>query len=286
MSQWKELPTALDPRAGEFVHALRRLKDSGGLSFATLAKRTSYSKSSWERYLNGKNLPPADAVSELGRVCGEDVQRLLELRSAAAEHWHASPAAAPDRSAGAAPAPVAAAERTPGDGDPAPGPDGGESAAPSAHADGAADGAGNAVRRRSPRMAALVGAVAVVLGVLVAAAVVLLPSSKPTAAENRRVESAPFAFTPGTTYSCDIHREAGLLHAGRSDTVEALLQQITTSWDVVEAQCLLRYRGYDVGEVDGAYGAATERAVKRLQDDNNLVVDGIMGPHSWEVLRR
>lgn len=103
---------------------------------------------------------------------------------------------------------------------------------------------------------------------------------------NRQAEQSPYLFEPGRTYSCDIHREGGLLHTGHSDSTEAVLQQITTSGDVVEAQCLLEYRGYEVGVIDGAYGAATERAVKRFQDDAGLVVDGIMGPHTWRELRR
>ncbi|MEV8001544.1 peptidoglycan-binding domain-containing protein [Streptomyces parvus] len=41
-----------------------------------------------------------------------------------------------------------------------------------------------------------------------------------------------------------------------------------------------------MGAVDGAYGQATEKAVKRLQEANGLVVDGIVGPHTWQALRQ
>lgn len=58
--------------------ALRELRTASGLSLAGLAAKTPYSKSSWERYLNGKTLPPREAVEELspaggrtgGPVCG------------------------------------------------------------------------------------------------------------------------------------------------------------------------------------------------------------------------
>ncbi|WP_256090352.1 helix-turn-helix domain-containing protein, partial [Actinacidiphila rubida] len=42
---------------------LRVLTDRTGLSLSALAHRTPYSKSSWERYLNGKALPPQHAVT-------------------------------------------------------------------------------------------------------------------------------------------------------------------------------------------------------------------------------
>ncbi|WP_143589234.1 helix-turn-helix domain-containing protein, partial [Streptomyces angustmyceticus] len=51
MSRWKGLPASLDHRVRHLVVHLRRLKDHSGLSLTALAARTSYSKSSWERYL-------------------------------------------------------------------------------------------------------------------------------------------------------------------------------------------------------------------------------------------
>ncbi|GAA1906499.1 hypothetical protein GCM10009716_15590 [Streptomyces sodiiphilus] len=95
-----------------------------------------------------------------------------------------------------------------------------------------------------------------------------------------------FAYEPGRTHSCDVRRSDGRLSAGHSDTGDAVLQQIATGWEVVEAQCLLEHHGYRTGGVDGAYGALTERAVRRLQRDGGVVVDGIVGEHTWEVLRR
>ncbi|WP_236240349.1 peptidoglycan-binding protein [Streptomyces sp. CC228A] len=143
-----------------------------------------------------------------------------------------------------------------------------------------------------PGRARLIAGGAVVLSGLVGVAVLLLVRGLPgdgTGAEARqktRVAASPYVFERGRTYDCDVRREDGRLYAGHSDTLTALLEQIGTSWDVAEAQCLLNHHGYDVGAVDGVYGRATEKAVKRLQDDAGLVVDGVVGEHTWKVLRR
>jgi hypothetical protein len=67
----------------QLVVQMRRLKDHGGLSLSALASKTTFSKSSWDRYLNGRTLPPRSAVEELARVCGGDPERLLALHEVA-----------------------------------------------------------------------------------------------------------------------------------------------------------------------------------------------------------
>ncbi|MFJ5309996.1 helix-turn-helix domain-containing protein [Streptomyces sp. NPDC088350] len=59
--------------------AMRELRTATGLSLAGLAAKTPYSKSSWERYLNGKTLPPREAVEELCRLAGEPEGRCVAL---------------------------------------------------------------------------------------------------------------------------------------------------------------------------------------------------------------
>ena len=63
----------------QLAAALRELRTATGLSLAGLAAKTPYSKSSWERYLNGKTLPPREAVEELCRLAGEPVGRCVAL---------------------------------------------------------------------------------------------------------------------------------------------------------------------------------------------------------------
>ncbi|MFP3119375.1 helix-turn-helix domain-containing protein [Streptomyces sp. Iso 434] len=303
MAPWKALPEHLDPQAGRLVDRLRRLKDATGLSFTALATRTSYSRSSWERYLNGRKLPPADAVTELAALAGADPDRMLALHTLAAQTWtgpQPKGAAAPDTSGAAPepgepatePVPEAAPEHTSEAAAPAPAPVEPDTRDPVPPVlIGEPDGPAKPARGRPARRTLLAagGALVVVAAALAVVLTLVLPGRGSAGAgeeEHRRVAAEEFVFKPDRTYDCDIHRFQGRLHAGHSDTEEALLQQISTTWDVVEAQCLLEHRGYRIGGIDGAYGPATERAVKRLQDKEGLVVDGIMGPHTWEALRR
>jgi transcriptional regulator with XRE-family HTH domain len=248
MAQWKELPTALDPRVRRLVIQLRQLKDHSGLSMAALAGRTGYSSSSWERYLNGKKLAPPQAIRELAHITGADQQRLLALYEVAAESRDQEENTQPD---------TATTESA-------------EAARPRG-------------RNRRWILAAVLVPLVAVAGLLVTARPWAGNDTKTDSGQ--QAEQGEFVFDPGHTYSCDIHRRDGVLYAGRSDTQDAVLQQVATSWDVVEAQCLLKEHGYQVGGIDGAYGQLTERAVKRLQRDAGLVADGIVGPHTWEVLR-
>ncbi|MFD9869463.1 helix-turn-helix domain-containing protein [Streptomyces niveus] len=86
--------------------ALRELRARTGLSLAALSERSPYSKSSWERYLNGKSLPPRQAVQELCRLANEPDGRLLALWEIAESGWSG-------RAASPAPAPAPAAEEPP-----------------------------------------------------------------------------------------------------------------------------------------------------------------------------
>ncbi|MGW1375361.1 peptidoglycan-binding protein [Streptomyces sp. NPDC002446] len=279
MSRWKGLPESLDQRGRQLVVQLRRLKDHSGLSLAALATKTAYSKSSWERYLNGKKLPPREAVEALARVCGTDPTRLLALHEVAAQAWEAKPAGA---------AGVAGAVT---------GPDGPVDAAGATDPAGPADSARPPVTgRRRPRVGRLVALG--VLAVLVVAGLALLVArpwqddgaagrGTGTTAAGRNPGAAPeFSRRPGETFACHVRRAHGALYAGRSRTATAILGNGGSGWEVVEAQCLLRHRGYDPGPVDGIVGEKTMRAVKRLQQRAELPTDGIVGPDTWKVLRR
>lgn len=46
-------------------------------------------------------------------------------------------------------------------------------------------------------------------------------------------------------------------------------------------QAYLNSQGYDCGEVDGSFGANTDKAFRAFQSDNNLTVDGSCGKQSW-----
>ncbi|MFD4345182.1 helix-turn-helix domain-containing protein [Streptomyces coelicoflavus] len=87
----------MTPEHTRLVAALRELRAGAGLSLAALAERTAYSKSSWERYLNGKSLPPRHAVRELCRLADEPEGRPLALWELAESRWggRATTASAP-----------------------------------------------------------------------------------------------------------------------------------------------------------------------------------------------
>ncbi|MFE9096268.1 helix-turn-helix domain-containing protein [Streptomyces sp. NPDC007264] len=86
------------------AETLRGLRTRTGLSLAALSSKTPYSKSSWERYLNGKTVPPRQAVVELCELAGERSGRPLALWELAEAAW--SGRAASGRPAGTATAPV------------------------------------------------------------------------------------------------------------------------------------------------------------------------------------
>ncbi|CAM5232180.1 hypothetical protein STANM309S_06232 [Streptomyces tanashiensis] len=63
----------------QLTEQLRLLRRRNGMTLATLAHRTSYSKSSWGRYLSGKALPPRQAVREFAQAVWVKPDRLLLL---------------------------------------------------------------------------------------------------------------------------------------------------------------------------------------------------------------
>ncbi|MDT0461809.1 XRE family transcriptional regulator [Streptomyces gibsoniae] len=87
MPRWKALPEELDPQVREFAGQLRRLVDHSGLSVFAVADRTGYSKTSWERYLAGRLLPPKGAVVALAEATGTDPVRLVALWEPAERAW-------------------------------------------------------------------------------------------------------------------------------------------------------------------------------------------------------
>ncbi|MFB8759621.1 helix-turn-helix domain-containing protein [Streptomyces nigra] len=90
MPRWKDLPDEMDPQVREFASQLRRLVDRSGLSIAALADRTGYSKTSWERYLNGRLLAPKGAIVALAEVTGTNPVHLTTMWELAERAWSRS----------------------------------------------------------------------------------------------------------------------------------------------------------------------------------------------------
>ena len=270
------MPAELDPRVRQLVVRLRRLKDHSGLSMRQLAAKTGYSPKSWERYLGGRSLPPEDAVEALARISGDDPSRLLALHEVAAEAWG-------DGHGGAAAADVAVSEAVAGE---------------VAAAEPEILSAAAAENMRSPlrpvRIALVAGAVTLVLAVVSAVLLVVRLGSgdgdataAPVSASavSASASSSAAAARSGPTYACRLERIDGRWYAGNSRTQDLVLANGQAGPEVAEVQCLLRRAGFSPGDLDGIYGPLTERAVKRVQKRAGLVVDGIIGPHTWKALR-
>ncbi|MFJ9907083.1 DUF2690 domain-containing protein [Streptomyces sp. NPDC101152] len=84
------MPDELDPQVREFASQLRRLVDRSGLSVASVADRTGYSKTSWERYLNGRLLAPKGAIVALAEVTGTNPIHLTTMWELAERAWSRS----------------------------------------------------------------------------------------------------------------------------------------------------------------------------------------------------
>ncbi|MFE7276187.1 peptidoglycan-binding protein [Streptomyces sp. NPDC057623] len=296
MSRWAVLPAELDPRVRQLVVRLRRLKDHSGLSLRQLAARTGYSPKSWERYLGGRSLPPAEAVEALARVLGEDPTRLLACHEVAAEAWGNRRAEAAARTEAPAPEPPApeilSSEVT--------------EATEVTKATEVTEISGvTRVTRvtgalppgRSLRGAVVAGAVALVLAVCTAVLLVVrlgggeeerparpLAATAPSPSASTSPSTSPPRSTP--TYTCRVERIDGRWYAGISRTRGAILANGHAGPEVAEAQCLLRRAGLSPGDIDGIFGPVTQHAVERAQERAGLVVDGIIGPHTWKALRR
>lgn len=90
MPRWRAIPEEIDPQVREFTEQLRRLVERSGLSISAVADRTGYSKTSWERYLNGRLLPPRGAAEALAEVTGTDVGHLSTMWELAERAWSRS----------------------------------------------------------------------------------------------------------------------------------------------------------------------------------------------------
>ncbi|WP_372351409.1 helix-turn-helix domain-containing protein [Streptomyces sp. KL116D] len=267
MSRWKQLPASMEPRQRQLTVQLRRFKDRSGLTLRAVAARTGYSRSSWDRYLNGRALPPRQAVEAFARACDGDPVRLLALHEVAAERGgdaDAVPEMLPDAL-----------------------PDALLVAGPDAAPEPADAGPARTGRVRGLRRPGLAVGAAVVAAVVVAALALSLVLVRPWGDGGERAsETKAFVFEAGVDHPCKVHRaDDGLLYAGYSRTRTGLIGPQSAQWPVVEAQCLLRHRGLAPGIADGFFGPRTGRAVQRLQKRAHLVVDGIVGEDTWKALR-
>ncbi|MCX4910859.1 XRE family transcriptional regulator [Streptomyces sp. NBC_00878] len=186
--------TTTSPERARLAAALRDLRTRTGLSLTGLAERTAFSKSSWERYLNGKSVPPRDAVRALCRLASEPEDRCLALWEIAESEWSgrgAQPQPQPQAPAPApAPAPArrtdATAQESATDSEPVPA----EASAPASRDVTRAE-------RRGAAVAVLVSVCAVVVGGVAVALFFLLGQDAPRSSPSASLSASPSVAGPG-----------------------------------------------------------------------------------------
>lgn len=77
---------------------------------------------------------------------------------------------------------------------------------------------------------------------------------------------------------------SGSSTAGDCTGQQPILKKGSKGTDVRKLQQMLKAQGYDVGAIDGIFGAKTLAAVKAYQRAHGLVVDGIVGAKTWKVI--
>lgn len=68
--------------------------------------------------------------------------------------------------------------------------------------------------------------------------------------------------------------------------MDTILKKGSSGPEVLELQEMLDGIGYACGTQDGVFGNLTAYAVKSFQRDNNLTVDGVVGPATWAALEK
>nr|WP_255305806.1 helix-turn-helix transcriptional regulator [Streptomyces sp. Wb2n-11] len=213
------------------------MKDRSELSTRQLAAKSGYSARSWQRYLNGRSLPPRKAVEAMARICGDDPIRLLVLHEIAAERWADGRVAIAGASESAPPTPA----HTPAE---------------------------RQSYVRCPR--ALVAAGAVALALSVSAALLLAVRLTDARAELADERAGTVGATPAIVaeslvpipYTCRLERRDGRWYAGLSRTTDTVLAYTHMRPEVAEAQYLLRRTGIPPGDIDGVIGPHTWKALR------------------------
>jgi peptidoglycan hydrolase-like protein with peptidoglycan-binding domain len=74
------------------------------------------------------------------------------------------------------------------------------------------------------------------------------------------------------------------INIDEADQSEPVLKVGSTGLPVRRAQKRMSLVGYDLGGADGRYGTATEAAVRKLQQQRGLAVDGVVGRQTWSII--
>lgn len=100
-----------------------------------------------------------------------------------------------------------------------------------------------------------------------------------------RTESAVKAFQQARDIPADgIVGRVTWINIDEADQSEPVLRLGSTGLPVRRLQSRMSAVGFDTGGVDGRFSAKTEAAVRQLQQQASLDVDGVVGPKTWAVV--
>lgn len=100
-----------------------------------------------------------------------------------------------------------------------------------------------------------------------------------------KTESAVIKFQQAKGIAADgVVARVTWINIDEADQSHPVLKLGSTGLPVRRAQSRMSAVGYDVGGVDGRFGPKTEAAVKKLQQQASLTVDGVVGAKTWDVI--
>ncbi len=100
-----------------------------------------------------------------------------------------------------------------------------------------------------------------------------------------KTESAVKAFQQEREISVDgIVGRVSWINIDEADQSEPVLRVGSSGLPVRRLQSRMSAVGFDTGGVDGRFSPKTEQAVRQLQQQASIGVDGIVGPKTWAVV--
>jgi peptidoglycan hydrolase-like protein with peptidoglycan-binding domain len=100
-----------------------------------------------------------------------------------------------------------------------------------------------------------------------------------------RTENAVKAFQTAREIPADgVVGRVTWINIDEADQSEPVLRVGSSGLPVRRLQSRMTAVGFNTGGVDGRFGQATELAVKDLQQQSRLAVDGVVGASTWAVV--
>jgi peptidoglycan hydrolase-like protein with peptidoglycan-binding domain len=100
-----------------------------------------------------------------------------------------------------------------------------------------------------------------------------------------KTEAAVKAFQQARGIAADgVVGRVTWINIDEADQSHPVLKTGSTGLPVRRLQSRMSAVGYTTGGVDGRFGPTTESAVKKLQQDRSLSIDGVVGPRTWDVV--